>query len=187
MHEFDGRTVINLPGGTDGLRGPARTIAITAEARTLADAIVARLDRIDMFEDEGRLKMLINGGWQIVTSEVLRGIIRANCARKHLIAGPTGLAVELRPVEPGELVVRTMLTAPPNEGGLLGRVPGAVLEQGRQVMEEVAAAAAVVLSPETEVEIAAGQRTSARYGGVEGERTRQEIKRGEQRLAELQN
>jgi hypothetical protein len=96
MHELDGRTIINLPGSADGLRGPARTLAINAEARCLSDAIVGRLDRIDLFEDEGRLKLLVNGEWQIVTGAMLRQAIGANCVRKCLVAGPTGLAVELR-------------------------------------------------------------------------------------------
>jgi hypothetical protein len=181
MHELDGRTIINLPGSADGLRGPARTIAITNEARALSDAIVARLDRIDLFEDEGRLKLLINGGWQIVTGAMLRQVIGANCIRKCLVAGPAGLAVELRPVEPGELVVRTMLTAPPNEGGLLGRVPQAVLEQGRR---EPATPETAVL-PSNPIEDAAGKKALARYADAEGERTRREIEKGQQRLAEF--
>jgi hypothetical protein len=182
MHELDGRTILNLPGSADGLRGPARTTAITAEARALSDAIVARLDRIDLFEDEGRLKLLVNGEWQIVTGEVLRGIIRANCARKCLVTAGGRLGVEFRPVEPGELVVRTMLTAPPRDGGLIGRAPPAVMEPPRQLMEEVAAAV-----PSNPIEDAAGKRALAKYADAGSERTRQEIEQGKRRLAQFQN
>jgi hypothetical protein len=43
-----GRKVVIMPGSADGLRGPARTIAITNEARCLADAIAGALDRIHL-------------------------------------------------------------------------------------------------------------------------------------------
>jgi hypothetical protein len=179
--QLDGRAIVILPSSADGLRGPARTIAITAEARGLSDAIVARLDRIDLFEDEGRLKLLVNGGWQIVTGEVLRGIIRGNCAHKCLVTTATGLAVELRPVEPSELVIRTMLTAPPRDGGLLGRVPAAVIEPPRA--QEVAAAA---VPPMEGIEFEAGQRALAKHAERGKEQLRQEIEAGQRQLAKLQ-
>jgi hypothetical protein len=59
--DLAGRTVVILSGSADGLRGPARTLAITAEARAIADAIVARLDRIDIFDDAGRLSFSCRG------------------------------------------------------------------------------------------------------------------------------
>jgi hypothetical protein len=180
--ELGGRTVVILPGCADGLRGPAKTLAITGEARTIADAIVGRLDRIDIFEANGQLVFLAQGGLHNVNAEVLREIIRTNFVSKCIVNAGTGLSKEYRPVEVGELVVRTLLTAPPRDGGLIGRVPMAAMEAPRQAVEE----AAVVHS--NPIEHAAGQRALAKHsGGASGERTQQEIARGRQRLAELQD
>jgi hypothetical protein len=179
--ELGARSVVILPGSGDGLRGPARTIAITAEAKAIADAIAGALDRIDIFEDGGRLVLLAGGGLHNVNAEVLRAILRANFATKHLVTAGGGLSVEYRPVEVSELVVRTLLTAPPRDGGLLGRVPMAQMEAPRQVEE----AAPVV--PSNPIEDAAGKAALARHAGAGGERTRGEIERGQQRLAQLRN
>ena len=85
--QLKGRTIVNLPGSGDGLRGPARTIAVTAQARTLADAIVARLDRIDLFELDGALVLLAGGELRNVNGEILREIIRTNFVTKHMPHG----------------------------------------------------------------------------------------------------
>jgi hypothetical protein len=53
-NELDNRTVVILPSSGDGLRGPQRTIALTAEAKAIADAIVGALDRIDIFDNGGQ-------------------------------------------------------------------------------------------------------------------------------------
>jgi hypothetical protein len=82
---------------------------------------VARLDRIDLFDDNGQIVFLAQGGLHNVTGEVLRAIIRAHFASKHIVNVATGLGIEFRPVEPSELVVRTLLTAPPRDGGLIGK------------------------------------------------------------------
>jgi hypothetical protein len=163
------------------LRGPARTIAITAEANAIAGAIAGALDRIDMFELDGRLVLLVDGELRNVNAAILREIIRTNFATKHLVQAGAGLGVEYRPVEVGELVIRTMLTAPPRDGGLVGRVPPVMMEAPRQVEE---AAPVVMMDP---VEFEAGQRALAKHtGAASSERTRQEIERGKQQLAELQ-
>jgi hypothetical protein len=79
------------------------------------------------------IKVAVNGA-------VLREIIRANCVRKCLVTTATGLKIEFRPVEAGELTIRTLLTAPPRDGGLLGRVPVAQVEAPRQEVAEKPAA-----------------------------------------------
>jgi hypothetical protein len=178
--ELSGRTiVVNLPSSAGDLRGPARTIAITAEARALADAIVSALDRIHLFELDGALVLLAGGELHAVSGVVLREIVRANFVSKCLVNAGTGLGVEYRPVEVGELTVRTMLTAPPQQGGLVGRVPAAAMEAPRQVMEEVAVGEGV--------EFEAGQRALARHAQQGDERLKEEIERGRQRLTELRN
>jgi hypothetical protein len=55
----------------------------------------------------------------------LREIIRTNFATKHIINIATGVGIEFRPVEVSELVVRTLLTAPPRDGGLAASDDGA--------------------------------------------------------------
>jgi hypothetical protein len=179
--ELNGRTVVLLPGSADGLRGPARTTAITNEARALADAITARLDCIDLFDDGGQLVLIAGGGLHNVNAQILREIIRTNFATKHIVMTGAGLAVEYRLVEVGELVIRTLLTAPPNQGGLVGRVPAMTMEPPRQVVEE---AAAVVTNA---AEDAAGRAALARHQQQGNERLREEIERGQQRLKELRN
>jgi hypothetical protein len=180
--QLDGRRIVILPSSGDGRPGPARTIAITAEARCLADAIVGALDRIDMFDDGGgRLVLVAGGGLHPVNGVVLREILRANFATKHIVNAATGLEVAFRPVEVSELVIRTLLTAPPRDGGLIGRVPMVQMEAPRQVAEEVAV---MVANP---IEDAAGKAALAKHAGAGGERTRQEMEKGEQRLAQLLN
>jgi hypothetical protein len=117
-----------------------------------------------------------------VNAEVLREILRTNFATKHLVAAGAGLSVEYRPIEVSELVIRTLLTAPVQDGGLLGRVPPVQMEAPRQVVEE---AAPVV--PSNPVEHAAGKAALAKHAGAGGERTRGEIERGQQRLAQLRS
>jgi hypothetical protein len=177
--QLDGRKIVILPGSADGLRGPARTIALTAEARCLADAIVARLDRIDMFELNGALVLLAGNELHGVNREVLREVVRANFATKHLVTAGAGLSVEFRPVEVSELVVRTLLTAPPQDGGLIGRVPAVMMEAPRQT------AAEEVAMPSDPLEAARGAQVLARHAAAGDERTPQEIERGRQRAAEF--
>jgi hypothetical protein len=190
--QLRGRTVVIMPGSADGLRGSARTSAITAEARCLADAIVARLDVIDLFELDGRLTLVAGGEPHNVNAEILREIIRANFASKHIVNARSpdqvrgGLAVEYRPVEVSEPVVRVLLTAAVRDGRLIGRVPMAAMEAPRQLAEPAEVAEPAVIS--NPVEHAAGQRALARHaGGASGERTRLEVERGQQRLKELRN
>jgi hypothetical protein len=178
--QLNGRTIVNLPSSAGDLRGPARTIALTAEARALADAIVSALDRIHLFELDGALVLLAGRELHGVNGQVLREVLRANFATKHIVVTGAGLGVEYRPVEVSELVVRTLLTAPPQQGGLVERVPAAAMEAPRQVLEEVAVGEGV--------EFEAGQRALARHAGeASGERTQQEIERGQQRVKELRN
>jgi hypothetical protein len=156
-------------------------IAITAEAKALADAIAGALDRIHMFEHGGGLVLLAAGGLHNVNGVVLREIIRTNFVSKCIVNTATGVGIEYRPVEVGELVIRTLLTAPVRDGGLVGRVPMVQMEAPRQVVEEVAV---VGTNP---IEDAAGEATLARHAGAGGERTRQEMEKGAQRLAQLRN
>jgi hypothetical protein len=180
--DLAGRIVLILPASADGLRGQQRTTAVANEARVLADAIVARLDVIDLFDD-GQLILVAGGGLHHVNAEILREIIRTNFVSKCIVNTGTGLAIKYRPVEVSELVVRTLLTAPPHQGGLVGRVPPVMMEAPRQLAEP-----AEVVVPSNPVEHEAGQRALARHaGGASGERTRQEIERGKQRLAQLRN
>jgi hypothetical protein len=171
-----GRKALILPSAADGLRGPARTIAITAEARVLADAIVARLDRIDLFE-EG---LLVDGGLRNLNGELLRKVLRDNFATKHLVQRGSRLEVEHRPVETSELVIRTLLTAPPQDGGLtgrLGRLPKVQLEPPRQTAVQEPQ---VISNP---IEHEAGQRALRRHADLGNERLREEIEAGQQALA----
>jgi hypothetical protein len=180
--QLNGRIVVILPGSADGLRGPQRTIAIANEARALADAIVGALDRIDIFDNGGGgLVLLAGGGLHNVNAEVLRAILRANFATKHIVNTATGLNVEYRPVEVSELVVRTLLTAPARDGGLLERVPAVQMEAPQQMIKE-AAAAVVVTNP---VEHAAGQAALAKHGAAAAERLREEMEAGARTLAKF--
>jgi hypothetical protein len=182
--QLDGRRIVILPSSAGGLRGPARTIALTAEARCLADAIVARLDRIDLFDDGGRLVLIAGGGLHNVNAEILREILRANFATKHIVNAATGLEVTFRPVEVSELVIRTLLTAPPQDGGLGGRVPLAMPEPREMAAVPEAEPPQVPSNP---IEDAAGKAALAKHAGAGGERTRGEIEKGQQRLAQLRN
>jgi hypothetical protein len=177
--ELNNRIVVILPGSAGGLRGPARSIALTAEAKALADAIVARLDRIDMWELDGALVLLAGGELHNVNGVVLREILRANFATKHLVTAGVGLSVEYRPVEVSELVMRTLLTAPPADGGLLGRVPAVTMEAPRQAAVEEAM---VITDP---VEHAAGQAALMKHAGAGGQRLREELEAGRQALAKF--
>ena len=179
--ELNNRTVVNLPGNMHARPGPARSIALTAEANALADAIVGALDRIHLWELDGALVLLAGGDLHNVNAEVLREIVRANFVSKHIVMAGAGLGIEYRPVEVGELVVRTLLTAPVRDGGLVGRVPQAAMEAPRQSTEPVEAA--VISNP---IEDKAGKRALMKHAGAGGERTRQEIARGQQRSAEFQ-
>jgi hypothetical protein len=146
--------------------------------KALADAIVARLDRIDLFDDGGQLVLIAGGRLHNVNGEVLREILRPNFATKHLVTAGAGLSVEYRPVEVSELVMRTLLTAPPQDGGLIGRVPLVTMEAPRQVtaVEETAA----VTNP---AEHAAGQAALMKHAGAGGQRLREELEAGRQALA----
>jgi hypothetical protein len=73
--------------------------------------IVGALDRIDLFELNGQLVLLVNSELRNLNNELLRTLLRENFASKHLVTAGAGLGVEFRP----------MLTAPPTDGGLLGR------------------------------------------------------------------
>jgi hypothetical protein len=186
MNELDGRTVVILPGSGDDLRGPARTIALTAEARWLADAIVGALDKIDLFEIDGALVLLADGGLTNVNGDLLRAIIRANFVGKCLVTTGTVLGVEFHPIEVSELVVWTLLTASPNEGGLLGRVPPVQVEAPRQSAEPAESPGQVVRSPETEIEIASGQKAAVKHAVAGGERLKLEVEQGQRRSAQFQ-
>jgi hypothetical protein len=94
-----------------------------------------------------------------VNGVVLREIIRANFATKHLVMAGAGLSVEYRPVEVGELTVRVLLTAPPADGGLVGRVV-----------------------PSNPIEHEAGRKALARHADVGGARLKEEIAAGQRRL-----
>jgi hypothetical protein len=185
--ELQGRTVVILPGSGDDLRGSARTSAITAQARCLADAIVARLDCIDIFDDGGQLVLVAGGAPHNVNGQMLRKVLRENFVTKHLVMAGAGLGIEYRPVEVGELTIRNLLTAPPNQGGLLGRVPPLEIKDLRQEAAPVEPQATSPF-PEIQAELESGAQQNARHaGGASGERTRLEVERGQQRLKELRN
>jgi hypothetical protein len=183
MNKLDGRTVVILPASADGLRGPQQSLALAREARALADAIVGALDRIDIFDDNGGLMFLARGGLHPVNAEVLRAILRANFASKHIVNVATGLEVEFRPVEPGELVIRTLLTAAPQDGGLLGRLPKVIVE--RPQADHTSAPEEVGVVPDS-VEAEAGRRALARHDG-RSERLKEEMEAGARRLRQLQD
>jgi hypothetical protein len=147
----------------------------------VADAVAGALDRIHMWELDGALVYLAGGTLHHVNSEILREIIRANFVSKHIVPAAAGLGVEYRPVEEGELTVRTLLTAPPQQGGLVGREPMVQMEAPRQVMEE---AAAVVSDP---VEDAAGKAALAKHARQGSGQLRDEIAAGQRRLGQLRN
>jgi hypothetical protein len=182
--QLDGRKIVIPPGSADGLRGPARSIALTAEAKALADAVVGALGRIDIFDDNGRIVFLAQGRLHPVNGVVLREIIRANFATKHLVTTGTGLSVEYRPVEVSELVIRMLLTAAPQDGGLIGRVPLAMPEPREMAAVPEAEPPQVPSNP---IEDAAGKAALAKHAGAGGERTRGEIEQGQRRLAQLRN
>jgi hypothetical protein len=127
------RTVVILPGTADGLRGPARSIALTAEAKVLSDALVGMTERLHLFEADGRTMLLAGGGFHIVSGEVLQEVIRANLVRKGVRNAGTAEApiyeIAYTPVEANAMAVRIMLTEPAEKGGLAGRLPVVALEE----------------------------------------------------------
>jgi hypothetical protein len=169
--ELAGRTVVILPGGADALRGPARTIAVTAQAQVLANAVVNALDRIDLFEIDGGLVLLVDGDLRPVSNEILREVIRENFVTKQLrIAADGAVEKSYAPVEPAETAIRQMLTAPVKEGGLIGRLPPVQVTTAPQVAAEPQAGL-----PDDHPETIAGRRALARHAGIG---THQEIEAG---------
>jgi hypothetical protein len=112
-----------------------------------------------------------------VGGELLRKVLRENFVSKCLVTTGAGLEIAYRPVEVSELVIRTLLTAPVRDGGLVGRIPQVVMEPPRQVSEETAPA--VIWN---QVEYEAGQRALARHAPG-SERLREEIEAGQRALA----
>jgi hypothetical protein len=153
-------TVVILPGSPDGLRGSARTLAATAEAKVLAGAIAGRLDRIDLFEMDGGFVLLAAGELRPVGGEALRGIIRSNFVTKNLRIGAGGTVEKVFvPVEPSEGAIRQLLTAPVREGGLQGLLPPVIMAAPRQHEPQQP----VNLLPETRREVEQGRAVSARH------------------------
>jgi hypothetical protein len=169
--ELAGRTIVILPGSAGAPRGPARTIAVTAEARVLADAIAGALDRIDLFEVNGGLVLLIDDELAPVSNEIMRKVLRENFVTKQLrIAAGGAVEKAYTPVEASEGVIRQMLTAPPKEGGLLGRLPQVQVTAAPQEVAEPQ-----VLLPDDHPEVVAGRRAAARHAGMG---TQQEMEAG---------
>jgi hypothetical protein len=150
----------------------------------LATAIA---EAADLYEYEGRVMLLVEGELAIVTTALLANTIRANLVRKGLRnVGTVEKPVWERayaPVEVGEVALRLLLQDA--KFGLLGKLPvlrpedlAPQVEAGAAVVEE--ARAPQVMTPETEVEIAAGQRASARHAAV---RLHEEIEAGQRAAA----
>jgi hypothetical protein len=143
--QLNDRTVVILPGSADGLRGPARSIALTAEARVFSAALAGMTERLHLFEADGRIMLLAEGGFHVVNGEILTEIIHANLVRKGVRNAGTAASpvyeIAYTGVEANALTLRIMLTEPPEKGGLAGRLPVVALEelQPRRMAVETAA------------------------------------------------
>jgi hypothetical protein len=184
---LDGRKVLILPPAAEGLRGQHRTSAVQAQALCLSDAIAGALDRIPIFEHDGRPVLLVDGALRTVNSEVLRWTLEGYFVTPHLVQREGRLELEYRGVRPNEMVARSMLTAEPKQGGLLGKLPRLEIEQPRQQAAPPAEPRPVVMDGSKEaVERARGQEVLARFTNPE-ERTRLEMARGAEVLAKYQS
>jgi hypothetical protein len=179
--ELDGRKVLNSAFDfTAPRRGPTEVYALNSAMPVLADAIA---EAADLYEFDGRIVVLADGEPRIVTPAVLAEAIRANLVRKSLRNVGDAWERAFVPVEVGEMVLRLLLQD--ERHGLLGRLPivrsGDAIPRGPQV--ETAEAAVVPLLEGVEFE--AGRAALAKHAGAGGERTRGEIERGQQRLAQF--
>jgi hypothetical protein len=119
MDKLNGRKVY-IPRGRDKQE----------DLNILADCIAA--SDADLFNDNDCLIWIAAGGRVPVTPEILRGICTKYVVTKHARETPDGWKVEYRPVEPDEMVLRTLLMAKSREAGsLLLRVPKGLSEPAR--------------------------------------------------------
>jgi hypothetical protein len=162
-------------------RGPSEVYALNSALPILASAIA---EAADLFEFEGRTVLLVDGELRIVTPALLAEAIRSNLVRKSLRNVGTVEAPKWErayvPVEAGEGALRMLLQD--EKHGLIGRLPLVRMEDMTPREPQVEAAAIISNLAEHE----AGQRALAKHAGAGGERTRQEIARGQQRSAEFQ-
>jgi hypothetical protein len=186
--ELAGRRIVVMPSTrSDGLRGSAHGIALKNEALALREAIVGALDVLHLFDDGGRVVLIAKGELQAVNAEYLRMILESLFVTKHVVRKGLKYEVEFRPIQAGELAVRSLLTKDPKDGGLAGLLPVLNVEtQG--FAAPVAAAEKEITSsplPEVQAEILAGRRTAARYADA-GARTELEKARGAEMVRNYQ-
>jgi hypothetical protein len=163
-------------------RGPTEVYALNSALPVLANAII---EAADLFEFEGRIVMLVGEELHVVTPAILAGAIPSNLVRKSLRNVGTVEAPKweraFAPVEVGEAALRMLLQ---NEKyGLPGRL--SLLEAADVVSREPQVEEAAV-APSNSIEHEAGQRALAKHAGAAGERTRQEIEKGQRRAAQFQ-
>jgi hypothetical protein len=174
-------------------RGPNEMYALNSALPVLANAIAEAADLFEQFD--GRTVVLADGALQIVTSALLASTIRANLVRKGVRNVGTAEAPKLErayvPVAVGEGVLRLLLQD--EKHGLPGRLPVlrpedlAPQADPSTSAQEAAEAPAVAMTPETETEIAAGQRASARHAAMGDVRLREEREAGARAAAKYQN
>jgi hypothetical protein len=128
--ELAGRTIVRSNADfTTPIRGCYANH--TALAGVLSEALAN--SSADLFNHDGRIMLLAKSALYPVNAEILHTLIQANLVIKGLrIVGSAEAPIhekEYRPVAASDIVVRTMLTAPVEKGGLAGRLPVAALEE----------------------------------------------------------
>jgi hypothetical protein len=83
--ELNGRAAVNLHQGALPQSGPKKTLALTAEARVLAEALVSIPGRVNLFEHAGQVVHLDDDGrLRAATEGSLAAIIRENVVTTSL-------------------------------------------------------------------------------------------------------
>ena len=141
------------------------------------DLAACILQAAHIFMMDGQLVWITDGRRVPVVRDVVVELCRRFVVTEHPVERDGKWIVERRPVVPDELMVRNLIRESlPRRA----RVVWPEAAPPPQAPEPV-----VITNP---IEHAAGQRALARHaGGASGERTRQEIARGQQRLKELRN
>jgi hypothetical protein len=164
--------------------GPTQVYWLNQAMPALAAAVA---EAVDFFEFEGRIA---DSELCPVNVEALAAEIRRKVVRKGLRNVGTREEQKLerafRPIELSQIVLRMLLTH--EKYGLLGRLPVVTLAdlqpQAEAQPQEEAPTEQVIL-PETQRELEAGRRASARFAEP-SERTRQEMERGAEVSAKYQ-
>ena len=183
--ELNGRAVINFYQGVLPQSGPDRKSAIDAEARVLTNALAGIPDKVNLFDHEGQIVFLAPDGRLCVVGEgLLTTIIRENVVTIGLRPGKEPGVYEKSYIgfEPNIMAVRTLLREEPSKGGLIGRLPLALVESPRQPpAAETPPEIPATIDP---AEIEAGKRAAARWAGLGSpERLQQEIEAGQRAAA----